>query len=607
MNLLRNILHKTTYLLLCTFVLFSSLLKIEASENYPADIRSEISDDYTGKTIILHSNDIHGAIDGYAVIAGLREEFEDRGAEVIVVDAGDYFQGDPYVNQSLGSDAVTMMNAVGYQISTLGNHEFDYGYTQVKENLKDAKFEVICANILEDGKEVFEPWTIYKTSSGLKIGFLGLVTPETKTKSRPSNTAGLTFLAGKDLAECAQKHIHSMQEQNTDLIIGLCHLGVSTESITEGNSSLDLYHQIQGLDMIIDGHSHTVMTEGNSHEPIQSTGTKFSNVGVIVIGEQGNIEDHYLIPTDNLRKDEYIMSVAQDIKARINAEYNVKFAYSEIELEGSGLINRTQESNSGNLITDAFLWYAQNHKELLPVPMEDVVGLVNGGGIRGAIPRGDITKKDINVVQPFANTMNFITVTGKQLLEILEASTFCTPDKVGAFPQTAGIKYTLDTTKEYDAGELYPDSTYHCPASIQRIHIDSIHGIPFDPEKIYVLASTNFIAEGGDTYTILAQCDHIDTGDYTDEVIMNYITEELHGVITKEKYGHIRGDMTTITEDTPVSVADTYIVKPGDCLWNIAVQVYNNGYLWKQIYQANTDKIVNPSLIYPGQELRLPA
>ncbi|MBR2669364.1 MAG: 5'-nucleotidase C-terminal domain-containing protein [Solobacterium sp.] len=607
MNSFRIILRKTTYLLLCAFVLFCSFLPVKAAENYPADIRSEIKDDYTGKTVILHSNDVHGAIDGYAVIAGLREEFEDRGAEVIVVDAGDYFQGDPYVNQSLGSDAVTMMNAVGYQISTLGNHEFDYGYTQIKENLKNAKFEVVCANILENGKEVFEPWTIYETSSCKRIGFLGLATPETQTKSRPSNTQGLTMLAGKEMADCAQEHIHSLQEQKTDLIIGLCHLGVAAESVREGNSSLDLYRQIQGMDMVIDGHSHTIMTEGNNHEPIQSTGTKFAYVGVIVIDEQGIIEDHYLIPTDNLRKDEYVMSVAQDIKARINAEYNVKFAYSEVELEGSGLINRTQESNNGNLITDAFLWYAQNHVEMLPGPIEDVIGFINGGALRGNIPQGDITKKDINTVQPFANTVNFITVTGQQLLEILEAATFCTPDKIGAFPQTSGMKFTLDTTKEYDAGELYPNSTYHKPLSIQRISVDSIHGIPFDVNKNYILASTNFLAEGGDTYTILAQCDHIETGDYTDEVIMNYITKELGGVITQEKYGHIRGDMTIITEDTSASVPDTYIVKPGDCLWNIAVKVYNNGYLWKQIYQANTDKIVNPSLIYPGQELRIPA
>ena len=221
MNSFRIILRKTTYLLLCAFVLFCSFLPVKAAENYPADIRSEIKDDYTGKTVILHSNDVHGAIDGYAVIAGLREEFEDRGAEVIVVDAGDYFQGDPYVNQSLGSDAVTMMNAVGYQISTLGNHEFDYGYTQIKENLKNAKFEVVCANILENGKEVFEPWTIYETSSCKRIGFLGLATPETQTKSRPSNTQGLTMLAGKEMADCAQEHIHSLQEQKTDLIIGL--------------------------------------------------------------------------------------------------------------------------------------------------------------------------------------------------------------------------------------------------------------------------------------------------------------------------------------------------------------------------------------------------
>ena len=151
-----------------------------------------------GKTVILHSNDVHGAIDLYAAMASLKADYAAQGAEVILADAGDYSQGTVYVSVNKGADAVTMMNATGYDVATIGNHEFDYGYAQLAENMKAAKFKVLCADVLgADGKTIFDANTIIE-KGGVKIGFFGLETPEAQTKANPKLIEGLKFLAGKD-------------------------------------------------------------------------------------------------------------------------------------------------------------------------------------------------------------------------------------------------------------------------------------------------------------------------------------------------------------------------------------------------------------------------
>lgn len=150
-----------------------------------------------GKTVILHSNDVHGAITGYANIAALKAEYEAEGATVILVDAGDYSQGTTYVSSTKGLDAVKMMNVAGYDFATLGNHEFDYGYEQLKSNMSEAKFKVLCANVLDaEGNSIFDA-TAIKEVNGVKIGFFGLETPETQTKANPALIKGLQFLGGE--------------------------------------------------------------------------------------------------------------------------------------------------------------------------------------------------------------------------------------------------------------------------------------------------------------------------------------------------------------------------------------------------------------------------
>ena len=266
---------------------------------------------------------------------------------------------------------------------------------------------------------------------------------------------------------------------------------------------------VTDIDFLIDGHSHTVMTEGPNGEPIQSTGTKASktalmNVGLIQIDNATKaIEKNELIPLGaDAPVDETVAAVAQEIMDAVDAEYNVKFAESQVELNGDKAPgNRNMETNLGDLITDALKWSVLKDldAETLGVPAENVVAITNGGGIRAWIHVGDVTKNDVNTVLPFGNTVAVVYVTGAELLEALEASTFCTPTAVGGFPQVSGMKFNVDVSKPFDEGDQYPDSTYYGPASIRRVTINEINGQEFDPEATYAVVTNNFCAAGGDT------------------------------------------------------------------------------------------------------------
>ena len=487
-----------------------------------------------GKTVILHTNDVHGAIAGYAYITALKADYEAKGAEVILVDAGDYSQGTSYVSVTKGLDAIEMMNAAGYDVVTLGNHEFDYGYTQLKDNMTKAKFKVLCADVFNaDGTPIFDANYTYTTKSGVKVGFFGMETPETQTKANPTKIKGLTFATNDAFTKAAADQVEALKD--ADVVICLAHLGVDGES--KPYRSTDLYAAVKGIDFIIDGHSHTVMTKGENGEPIQSTGTAFANIGVIVIDDATKkIESNSLFEIkEDTAKDATVAAAAQKIIDRIDKEYGAVFAKSEVVLNGAKAPNgnRDSETNNGDLITDALVWKILQDKESLTVDADHVVALTNGGGIRKAINPGDVTKKNINEVLPFGNTVVTIYITGAELLEALEASTYCTPDAIGGFPQVSGINYTISTAVAYDANaETYPASTYYGPKSINRVTINSINGKEFKADDTYAVITNDFCGGGGDTYYAFAAATaKFDTGIPLDEVVMEYITAELKGVI----------------------------------------------------------------------------
>ena len=512
--------------------------------------------EYAGKTIVLHTNDVHGNIAYYAYIAGLKDQYAAEGAEVILADAGDFSQGTVYVSSSKGADAVTMLNAAGYDVLTLGNHEFDYGWAQAKENLAAFNGKVVCANVLENGAPIYDGHTIIKKGR-VKIGFFGLDTPEAQTKANPALIQGLTFLAGEELYACAQAQADALKKEGADIVICLAHLGMDESSAP--NRSTDLLANTTGIDFIIDGHSHT-MAVATAETPIQSTESNLAYIGMVTIDNKTKaIEGYDLLPTPvevkegeeapviEMPTNAAVAAAAQEIMDRIDAEYGTVFAKSEVTLNGEKAPNgnRDSETNNGDIITDSMLWALteQQPGSIEGVEAANIVAITNGGGIRAAINPGDITKKDVKTVLPFGNTLAVVYVKGSVLLEALEASTFCTPESVGAFPQTAGMEWTLNTKAAFDQGEAYPDSTYFAPKSINRVSIQSVNGKAFDENAEYAVITNNFLAAGGDTYYAFAASSGYDTGLAMDEVLMAYITEKLGGTIGAD-YAEPQGRMT---------------------------------------------------------------
>ena len=539
--------------------------------SFAADTAADAKAEMAGKTVILHTNDVHGAVEGYAYIAQLKADYEAKGAEVILVDAGDFSQGTTYVSSTKGADAVTMMNAAGYDVVTLGNHEFDYGYAQLKENMSKAKFKVVCADVFnEDGTPIFDASYTYTTKSGVKVGFFGMETPETQTKANPALIKGLTFADKDAFTKAAADQVAALKD--ADVVICLAHLGVDAESAPY--RSTDLYAAVKGIDFIIDGHSHTVMTKGEKGEPIQSTGTAFKNIGVIVIDDASKkIESNSLYEIkEDTAKDATVAAAAKVIVDRVNNEYGVKFATSKVERNGAKAPNgnRDVETNNGDLITDAMRWKVLQNKDGLTVNEDHVVAITNGGGIRAAIAKGDVTKKDINTVLPFGNTVAVVYVTGEQLLEALEASTFSTPTAVGGFPQVSGINFTIHTGKAYDKNDAtYPESTYYGPKTINRVVINSVNGKEFKANEVYAVVTNNFCAAGGDTYyAFKAASAQFDTGIPLDEAVMEYVTKELKGAIG-EQYAAPQGRITYFNPFKDVKTTSWY--------FNYMIHLYEDG------------------------------
>ena len=521
---------------------------------------TETEQDLTGHIVILHTNDVHGAIGEYAKVAALKQAYQAAGAYVLLADAGDFIQGDPTVSASQGKTAIELMNLADYDVAAPGNHEFDYGYPNLKTLAGEADFPILAANVRYDNAAALGDQTTFTTTDGKKIGIFGLDTPETATKAHPDKIKGVSFLAAQEMFDCAQAQVDALKADGCDYIICLGHLGIDAEST--GNRSIDLLEKVTGIDVFIDGHSHSTLEEikeatngtGKVGDTVlTSTGTKLANVGMVDISPDGTISTSSLATSElTVTPDAKVAARAEEIQKEIDADYGTVFAKTEVALDGEKANVRTGETNLGDLIADAMLWQAG----LLDEGVDAAV--TNGGGIRASIAAGDITKKDINTVLPFGNTLYVVKVTGAELLEALEASTYCTPEAIGGFPQVAGIEFTVNTGAQFDTKELYPGSTYGKPASINRVMIQTVGGEAFNPEETYTIVTNDFMGAGGDTYyAFKAASSGYDSGVPLDEVVMDYITSELKGVVSKAQYGETDNRIHTISYND-VKAGDWY-------------------------------------------------
>lgn len=559
--------HKLLALALSLALLLSLAVPVCAAETTTSTTK-----DLTGHIVILHTNDVHGGIAGYAKLAAVKESYTASGAYTLLVDAGDYIQGDPTVSASQGKTAIELMNSTGYDAATVGNHEFDYGYANLKTISAQANFPILAANVQYNGATAFDSHTIFTAANGKKIGVFGLETPETATKAHPAKIQGVTFVGGQDMMKLAQTEVDTLKAAGCDYVICLGHLGIDAEST--GNRSIDVLNAVTGIDVFIDGHSHSTLDQikaatngtgkvGKAY--LTSTGTKLANVGVVDIAPDGTITTSN-VPLDTLTAENAdTAAVIRRIQQQIDADYGAVFAQSEVQLNGEKAQVRTGETNLGDLITDAMLWQAGTLGEKVDAAIS------NGGGIRASLSVGGLTKKDINTVLPFGNTLYLVKLTGAQLLEALEASTCSLPESIGAFPQVSGIEYTVNTGAKFSSTENYPGSTYGKPNAVNRVTIQSVGGAAFDPAETYTIVTNDFLGAGGDTYyTFKSSPVGYDTGVPLDEVLMDYITAQCKGTITKAAYGQTAGRIHMISYDD---------VKAGDAGANDIIGVTLAGWM----------------------------
>ena len=521
-----------------------------------------------GKLVILHTNDIHGravaddASFGYARIAQLKKNLQAQGAEVLLMDAGDFSQGTPLVNLGYGANGITFLNAAGYDVVTLGNHEFDWGSDNMEQNMANAQFAVICANLTRtaDGTTVFPGSKIFETAIG-KVGVFALSTPETMTKTHPDKVKGISFAQADALYAVAQAQVAELEAAGCDLIVCLAHLGDADESIT--NRSMDITANVIGIDLFIDGHSHTTIDGGVLEgETLRVSTGEYSEAIGYVVAEKVTKDDATsvamtaglwtiaendeaaLVLGNGIAIDEEVAAIVNTLNDAVEAELSASFAKTEVLLDGNRAPGvRTQETNLGDFAADAILWAA---KQAVGDDKVDAA-VTNGGGIRATIEIGDVTMKDMKTVFPYGNEVATLTITGAELLEALEAATFSTPDAIGAFPQVAGIEFTLDTSVAYENGEQYANSTYYAPAKPgSRVTIATVGGEAWAADAEYTIATNDFTAAGGDTYYVFAypftQTGY-KTGVALEDALVNYTQTVLGGVIG-EQYAAPAGRIT---------------------------------------------------------------
>ena len=436
------------------------------------------------KISIVHVNDTHGRVEeneknGELGFAKLKTFYDNKNVNnnALLLNAGDVVHGTTFATISRGESVIDVMNKMGFDAMVAGNHDFNYGYEQLIALNNRANLPILAANVIDDNSQypIIDSDKIVDLN-GVKVGIFGLATDETKTKSAPANTEGLTFVNSE---ETAKAEVDKLKNQGADIIVCLSHLGVDKESQTTSES---IASKVDGIDVIIDGHSHTKLENGEfvGESLIAQTESYGHYIGEVSIelDKDNKIisKNAKLNPYNKTRYLNANKSVKEEIKKVTDKNDLVlkeKVGQTNIKLEGSREKVRSEETNLGNFIADA----------MLKITGADLA-ITNGGSIRDSIDEGEITKEDVLNVFPFTNYAVTIKVPGSVIRRALEHGLADTPNTAGKFPQTSGMNIKYDTSKS--AGNKIVEIT--------------INGEPLDDNKKYTLATNDFLSTGGDGY-----------------------------------------------------------------------------------------------------------
>lgn len=466
---------------------------------------------------LMHTNDTHANLDKApkraTVIKELRSAYRAEGKPSLLLDAGDVFSGSLYFNKFLGQADLELMNYMKYDMMTFGNHEFDLGETDNNIALKNfvtaAKFPFITANVDFSKNKSFsglqkktitsgpERGKIYqgiiKEYKGQKIGFFGLTTEETADIASPGTVAFANYITS------AKAAVKKLEDRGVNKIVALTHIGFDDNA--EFDNDQLLARNVDGIDVIVGGHSHTKLEKPVVVDETVVPGKTEPTI-IAQAYQYGDFLGNLDLTFDYKGKlTEYngslidVSKAAEDVRAaEILKPYADQIAELKNEEVGANIVNalpnprgevsvRNSETALGNLITDGMLKKAKEYNK------DTVIAMQNGGGIRAAIDAGPLTVGEVLTTLPFGNTLATAKMTGKEIKDLLEISVGVAPVENGGFLHVSGMKF--EYTSKNAKGERVTKIEVNNNGTFEAI----------DPAKTYVVATNAFTAKGGDGLT----------------------------------------------------------------------------------------------------------
>ncbi len=430
-----------------------------------------------GETIeirLLHINDFHGfaepykplgsdqMLGGISYLSGVANKLR-KEKPTLLLSAGDMIQGNNWANLSQGESVIELMNIMKFDAMVTGNHEFDFGQEVLKKRVSEARFPVFGANV--EGLDILKPYVI-KELGGVRIAIIGIVTEETPVSTHPKNVTGLRF---NSVEETVKKYIKELKEKS-DIIIVLSHIGHYADRI--------LAEKVKGIDVIIGGHSHTKVEKPVliGKTIIVQAWEHGKALGVLdltvedkkIVNFEGRLEE---IKPEPDKKDKAVQIIVENYQKRIDSVLNEIIGKADMDLDGENV--RKKETNLGNLIAD-----------IMRETSGADVTIINGGGIRTSIKKGEVRIKDVYSVLPFDNYIVAIKLTGRQIREALEHGVSAIEEGAGRFPQVSGLRFSFSLSTK--AGS--------------RIKEVFIAGKQIESDREYIVATNDFLAAGGDGY-----------------------------------------------------------------------------------------------------------
>ena len=524
--------------------------------------------------VILGTSDVHCGIDqniGYAGLAAYKKAMAEKYNYVALVDAGDAIQGDTIGTLSKGEYLADIMNEVGYDVVVPGNHEFDYGMDQFLGTIvKKMKATYVSANFVKEGKTVFDPYKIM-TFGDKKVAFVGICTPETLVKSTPTYFQDkygnyiydfCNDTTGEKLYKAVQDAVDAAKKAGADYVVAVAHLGDDTASAPW--TSVDVLSKTNGIDVLLDGHAHNTVVKSVKNKDGKSiqmvaTGTKLENIGKIVIAENGAITAEYVTGDAAKDKDASVTKFIDNIKAKYTELENKVVATSKVDLaiadkDGNRLI-RSEETNLGDLCADAYRYV-----------LGADIAFVNGGGIRVAIPKGNITYGQVIAVHPFGNMACVVEATGQQILDALEfGSRNVGKGENGGFLQVSGLTYTINSLIEPSI-ETNAEGEFVKVTGKYRVSDVKVGGKDLDPNKTYTLASHNYMLKsGGDGFTMFKNNKLLQDEVMIDnQVLINYIQKNLNNVVD-DQYAAPQGRIKILSTELFTQVSEKLKIAEYTC------------------------------------------